>query len=147
MKEKKPISLLNIFLGVFIGIMLIIIIGIFGPTLVINLVPVPAVPRVVVPKVVSTAKPDLSNTIEFTNVSISVVRSYTKVIGEVKNNGSETRTIVYTVSFFNSESKLLGIARGSLSNVTSGEVKTFEASGEGDFVAAASYKIQVDTIY
>ncbi len=92
---------------------------------------------------IGETKPD----IEFTNIIIKKSSSFTTVEGEAKNNLLTDASFSFKVSFYDSNKKLLGTADGFMTGLKSGEIKTFEAIGSGDYSNYDSYKIQVDNIY
>jgi len=70
----------------------------------------------------------------------------TEVDGEVTNNSGTTHDFTLVVSFFDANGKLLGTAEGAVNGLGAGQTKTFIAMGTSDYINAASFKVQVDTM-
>ncbi len=84
--------------------------------------------------------------IEFTNVVSQSQLGITTVYGEAVNNDSKAHSFTLKVSFYDKDKKLLGSAVGAVNDLNGGETKIFSAIATGDYSAADSYKVQVDTL-
>lgn len=92
------------------------------------------------------AKPDSQPKIEFSNVMLQSSTGITYVFGEAKNNDSNLHSFTLKVSFYDKDKKLLGTAVGAVNGLNGGSTKIFSAMASGDYSAADSYKVQVDTM-
>lgn len=66
---------------------------------------------------------------------------------EASNKDTKPHSFSALVTFYDTNKKIIGTAIGSMNEIAAGETKTLTAMGSGDFSTAASYKIQVDTLY
>lgn len=98
-------------------------------------------------KKITIGEASKSTLIEFSNFTMKESSGYTTFEGEVKNNDVKDHSALIKVSFYDSSKKLLGTADGSVRDLGPGETKTFSAMASEDYTGAASYKVQVDSLY
>lgn len=92
----------------------------------------------------STSSNTAEKSIEFSNVSLKNDGVYTEVVGEANNKGNENYTFTMTVTFYDSEHKIIATAPSSVENLKAGGIKTFTSIAKCNL--PADYKIQIDSI-
>lgn len=70
----------------------------------------------------------------------------TTVLGEITNNNKEKHSVEITITFYDEEGNILGIASGTVLDLPGNTTKTFEAYGKEIFPKDSKYKIQVTSI-
>lgn len=71
----------------------------------------------------------------------------TTVVGEVKNNSSQTHTATLMATFYADDGTIVGTAVGAVNAIQSGQTKTFELMGMDDLSRASKFKVAVDTMF
>lgn len=94
-----------------------------------------------------TSKPESqSEKITLSNITMKYHDGITEVLGESKNNDSKKHTFGITVTFYDSNKKILGTAMGSINDLEAGTTKTFEADATEDYSKAASNKVEISIV-
>ncbi|WP_018130745.1 FxLYD domain-containing protein [Effusibacillus pohliae] len=69
---------------------------------------------------------------------------FTRVIGEITNNGSAKRSVAFKVNFYDAGGKLLGTATGVVLDLDPGQKKSFEAVADKKLDGVSTFTFQVD---
>lgn len=102
--------------------------------------------KVEVGTMVQSSSPDKASVLTFSNLVSKGNSGTTMVDGEVKNADTKEHSFTIVIGFYNTNSKLIGTAVGTMNNLGAGATKTYTAMSVGDFSSAAKTKVQVDSL-
>ncbi|WP_226675724.1 FxLYD domain-containing protein [Rossellomorea aquimaris] len=84
--------------------------------------------------------------IEFRNIVHRTQMGITTISGETTNMDNEDHSYSLTVTFYDKDKKIVGTGLGIVDNIGPGQTKTFEAISQDNLKAAASVKVDVDSM-